>query len=69
MLIIDLLDCGIEFEARLTDQAILFTMFAGEIFLINQQAKAFNERQSFVGTYLRLLRLQRRCHAAKFELT
>ena len=35
MLIIDLLDCGIEFEARLTNQAILFTMFACEIFLFD----------------------------------
>jgi hypothetical protein len=46
----------------------LFTLFAGEVFVVDQQAEAFDEREFIVGADLLLLGFQCGGHAAELEV-
>src|SRR5690606_25747461 len=67
VLVINLVQGGVEFEAGPGDQAVLLALIPAQQFLVEQQIQAFTEGQSVIGAGLFQLGLQGAGHAAEFE--
>ena len=66
--VIDILEAGAQFEARLVDEAVLFALFPLQAFGLDQEGEAVEERQGVIGAGLFGLLCQGGCHAGQAQV-